>query len=196
MHCCVLEISCIQGTTLYPVSCRALSFSQFQPWMSIPVAPVEHVQPFNFKHSTKSGTQSLSLSRAEHAFQQAVSGSFFCGSYALVVACFALCHASFVFPWGWGEGRTHVVTIQGVCGGVHTRKSNHVSHLTSYAGLMTEGHVSMFAKSKKTPNQYMCPLATTTLLSNGAFSDAACWIAVLPNDEAPSHGAFQHSKIV
>jgi hypothetical protein len=32
-HCCVLHISCIQGTVLDPVSCRPLSFSQFQPWM-------------------------------------------------------------------------------------------------------------------------------------------------------------------
>jgi len=32
VHCCVLEISCIQGTKLYPVSCRTLSFWQ---WMSI-----------------------------------------------------------------------------------------------------------------------------------------------------------------
>ena len=61
----------------------------------------------NLEHSAsntrtrKSGTQSLSLSlslsRAEHASQQAVSGSF-CGSYALMVVCFASCHASFVFP--------------------------------------------------------------------------------------------------
>ena len=49
--------------------------------------------------SKKSGRLSLSLSRAEHASQQAVSGSFG-GSYALVFACFALCHASFVFPAG------------------------------------------------------------------------------------------------
>ena len=31
----VFQISCIQGTTLYPVSCRTLSFSQCHPWMSI-----------------------------------------------------------------------------------------------------------------------------------------------------------------
>ena len=30
MHCYVLQISCIQGTPLYPVS-----FSQLQPWMLI-----------------------------------------------------------------------------------------------------------------------------------------------------------------
>ena len=54
MHCCVLQISCTQGTTtLSPVSCRTLSFSQCQPWMSIPVAPVEHVQPFKVKYSKK-----------------------------------------------------------------------------------------------------------------------------------------------
>ena len=80
MHCCVLQISCIQGTTLYPVSCRTLNFSQFQPCMSIPVAPIEHVQLFKVKYPQKSGTQSLSLSGAEHASQQGVSGSF-CGSY-------------------------------------------------------------------------------------------------------------------
>ena len=46
------------------------------------MAPVEHVQIFNVS-ARKSGTQSLSLSIAEHASRQAVSGSF-CGSYALV----------------------------------------------------------------------------------------------------------------
>ena len=67
VHCCVLQISCMEGTALYPVSCRTLSFSQFQPRMStilmcgllvllsicnvqtgdpIPVARVEHVQLF------------------------------------------------------------------------------------------------------------------------------------------------------
>ena len=30
-------IACIQGTTLYPESCRRLSFSQFQPWILIPL---------------------------------------------------------------------------------------------------------------------------------------------------------------
>ena len=55
---------------------------------------------FKVKYTKKkSGTQSLSLSRAEHASEQAVSASF-CGSYALVIACFALCHTSFVFPRG------------------------------------------------------------------------------------------------
>ena len=49
----------------------------------------------------KSVAQSLSLRRAEHASQQAVSGSF-CGTYALVFTRFALCHAPFVFPWGGG----------------------------------------------------------------------------------------------
>ena len=78
-----------------------LFFSQFQPWMSVPVAPVEHVQLFKVKDSKQSGAQRLSLSRAEHASQQAVSRSFG-GSYALVFACFALCHVSFV-PQG-GEG--------------------------------------------------------------------------------------------
>ena len=75
----------------------------------------EHLAFRNFSHgcpfqwpllsmcsSTKRGTQRLSLSRAEHASQQAVAGSFG-GSYALVFACFALCHASFVFSRG-GEG--------------------------------------------------------------------------------------------
>jgi hypothetical protein len=38
VHCCVLDISCTQGTTLYSVSCRTLSFSQFQPRMSIILA--------------------------------------------------------------------------------------------------------------------------------------------------------------
>ena len=41
--------------------------------------------------------------KAEHASQQAVSG-FFCGLYALVFACFASRHASFVFPLGGGGG--------------------------------------------------------------------------------------------
>ena len=35
VHCCVLQISCSQGTTQYPISCRSLSFSQFQPWMLV-----------------------------------------------------------------------------------------------------------------------------------------------------------------
>ena len=42
----------------------------------------------------KSGTQSLSLSRPDHASQQAVSCSF-CGSYALMFACLVSCRASF-----------------------------------------------------------------------------------------------------
>ena len=66
--------------------------------MPIPVAPVEHVQLLKAKYSKKSGSQSLSPSRAEHASQQAVSGSF-CGSYALVFACFASC---LLCPWGGG----------------------------------------------------------------------------------------------
>ena len=70
VHCCVLQISCMEGTALSPVSCRTLSFSQFQPRMStilmcgllvllsicnvqtgepIPVARVEHVQLFKVK---------------------------------------------------------------------------------------------------------------------------------------------------
>ena len=61
----------------------------------------------------KSGTQSLSLNRAEYASQQAVSGSF-CGSYALVFACFASCHASFVYPPGQGEGTVIWVCFPGV----------------------------------------------------------------------------------
>jgi hypothetical protein len=35
VHCCVLQISCIQGTPPYPVSSRKLGVSQFQPWMLI-----------------------------------------------------------------------------------------------------------------------------------------------------------------
>ena len=50
----------------------------------IAVALVEHVQR-NIS-ARKSGTQSLSLNRAEHASQEGVSGSF-CGSYALVSTC-------------------------------------------------------------------------------------------------------------
>ena len=38
------------------------------------------------------GTQSLSLRRAEHSSQQAVSGSF-CGTYALMSACLVSCGA-------------------------------------------------------------------------------------------------------
>ena len=49
----------------------------------------------------KSGTQSLSLSRAEHASLQAVSGSF-PGSYPLMFARFFFHHESFLFPWGVG----------------------------------------------------------------------------------------------
>ena len=53
--------------------------------MSILVAPIEDVQLFKVKYSKKikSGKQPMSLSRAEHASQQAVYGSF-CGSDALV----------------------------------------------------------------------------------------------------------------
>ena len=46
-----------------PVSCRTLSVSQFQPWMSIPVAPVEHVQ----RQILQKNWHTESLSRAEHA---------------------------------------------------------------------------------------------------------------------------------
>ena len=35
MHCCVTGISCIQGSMLYPVSCKTPGFSQLQPWMLI-----------------------------------------------------------------------------------------------------------------------------------------------------------------
>ena len=35
MHCCVPQISCIQGTPPYPVSCTTLQFLQFQPSMLI-----------------------------------------------------------------------------------------------------------------------------------------------------------------
>ena len=63
-------------------------------------APVEHVQSSS---PQKSGAQGLSLSRAEHASQQAISGSL-CVSRALVFACFALCHVSFVFPRRGGGG--------------------------------------------------------------------------------------------
>ena len=63
----------------------------------IPVAPVEHVQLFRVKYSCqKRGTQSLFLSRAEHASQQAVPGSFCC-SYAFVYARLVSCRASFAF---------------------------------------------------------------------------------------------------
>ena len=33
VHCCVLQISCVEGTALCPLSCRTLSFSQLQPRM-------------------------------------------------------------------------------------------------------------------------------------------------------------------
>ena len=72
VHCCVRRISCVEGTALYPVSCRTLSYSRFQPRMSmilariflvllsisnvqtrelIPVASVKHVQLFKVKYS-------------------------------------------------------------------------------------------------------------------------------------------------
>ena len=72
VHCCVLQISCMEGTVLYPVSCRTLTCLQFQPRMSmlltrshlvllsiskvqtgkpIPLAPVEHVQLYKVKYS-------------------------------------------------------------------------------------------------------------------------------------------------
>ena len=35
VQCCAFRIACIQGSTLYPVSCRALSFLQFQQWILI-----------------------------------------------------------------------------------------------------------------------------------------------------------------
>ena len=31
VHCCVLQISAMEGTALHLVSCRTLSFSQFHP---------------------------------------------------------------------------------------------------------------------------------------------------------------------
>ena len=118
VHCCVLQISCIQDTALYPASCRTLSFSQFQPWMSIPVASVEHVLLFKVQYS-QNKWHTESLSRAEHASLQTVSGSF-CGSYALVLACSASCHASLVFPQGEGGGEGARQAMDGlwaeVCG--------------------------------------------------------------------------------
>ena len=43
VHCCVFQISCIQGTTPYPVSCRTLGFLQFHPWTSIILTRTELV---------------------------------------------------------------------------------------------------------------------------------------------------------
>ena len=82
--------------------------------------PTAHPSPFNHMgissksnvYARKSGTRSLSLiSRAEHASQQAVSGSF-CGSHALVSACLASCHGSVVFPRiGVGGGGTVILAM-------------------------------------------------------------------------------------
>ena len=95
-----LQISCIQHTTLYPVSCRALSFSQFQPWVSIPVAPVENLQLFEVKYSKKKKVACRARLSVELNMHPNRS---FCGSYARSFACFASCHVSLLFPC-WGEG--------------------------------------------------------------------------------------------
>ena len=82
--------------TLY----HAEHFSKFQPWMSIVVAPVEHVQLLKGKYSKKKWhTELVSVELNIHPNMR-FPGLFFCGSYALVSACFASCNASFVSPRG------------------------------------------------------------------------------------------------
>ena len=71
----------------------------------------EPVQLFRVKCARKSGTQSLPLSRAQHASQQAVSGSFCC-SCAFMFACLTSCR--FVFP----QGSEDTVTFGNVPPGV------------------------------------------------------------------------------
>ena len=41
MHCCVLQISFIQGTTLYPVSCRTLQF------FAMSAMDVDHIEMYS-----------------------------------------------------------------------------------------------------------------------------------------------------
>ena len=74
--------------------------------MPIPVAPVEHVQLFKVKHHKKSGTQTLSEELNMHPNRQ--FPGLFCGSYALVFACFASCHAFFVSPREGGAGEPSI----------------------------------------------------------------------------------------
>ena len=72
VHCCVLQIFCIPGTTLYPVSRRTLSFPQFQPWMSINLnrSPLVLLPISNVPVVVSCLPRSVSLDRAEHASQQ------------------------------------------------------------------------------------------------------------------------------
>ena len=96
-HCCGLQFSFI-----HPVSYEHLVFRKFSHGCPFQWPLLSMCSSSKSNTHKKSGTQSLSLSRAEHASQQAVSGSFR-GSYALMFACFPSCHASFVFPRGATE---------------------------------------------------------------------------------------------
>ena len=90
--------------------------------MSIPVAPVEHVQLFKVKYSKNVAHRAcLSVELTTHPNRQ------FLGLIVVhMPSCFAACHTSFVLPQGarepslWvcsrggvGDPRAQVVTIQG-----------------------------------------------------------------------------------
>ena len=121
---------------LYPVSCRTLSFSQFQPCMSIPVAPVKDVELFKARYSKKVAHRAcLSVEQNMHAGSFWVFLWFICPHICMF--CFmSVCgvwsavamHAVDCISFGWfdihigrqcGSGRTiH-------CGGKHLLGTPH-----------------------------------------------------------------------
>ena len=98
--------SCFIHTTITPVSPSPQNHYARDPLARHSTYPLSMCS--SSESSTparKSGTQSLSLSRAEHASQQAPCGSF-CGSYALVSACLARpLHSNWE---GGGQGERHL----------------------------------------------------------------------------------------
>ena len=95
--------------------------------MSIPVAPVEHVQLFRVKilPPKKSGTESQFLSRAEHASQQTVPTSFVVHVPLCLHVLFRICVFCIAIGGGGGQGKRHLgydcrtqpLTRQGGVGG-------------------------------------------------------------------------------
>ena len=132
-------------TALYPVSCRSLSFSPFQPPMSIiltrsllvllsisnfqtgepiPVAPVEHVQLCKVKCSRvrKSGTPSLLLRRPDMHPCRQFPGHFVVHMPSCSLSCFVPCIPCLVIR-GTREPSLGVGSL-GVRGNRHTQPRN------------------------------------------------------------------------
>ena len=75
VHCCVLQISCIQSTPLYPVSCRTLQF------FATSAMDVDHIDTYpagvvvNFQRSGGSIVPAKILSRAKPSTKSAARPS-------------------------------------------------------------------------------------------------------------------------